>query len=257
MAAPSFFDLTGHVALVTGGNSGIGLGMARGLAEAGADVAIWGTNEAKNDDAVAELKPFGTRVVALQCDVGDDAAVDSAFAQTVGALGKVDSCFVNAGVPGGGSAFIDMTTDDWRRVMRVNSDGAFFTLRAAARHMVERGEGGSLVGTASLAVLEGQPRGQHYAASKGGLVAMIKACAVELARYDIRANVLLPGWVESAMTAPAFNWDRFRDRVLPRVPMRRWGVPADLAGIAVYLASPASGYHTGDTFLIDGGYSIF
>jgi NAD(P)-dependent dehydrogenase (short-subunit alcohol dehydrogenase family) len=257
----NLFDLTGHVALVTGGNSGIGLGMARGLVQAGADVAIWGTNEAKNEAAAAELDELasaaGSRVFALRCDVGDDEEVDAAFAATVDALGKVDSCFANAGVPGGGSGFIDMSTDEWRRVMRVNMDGAFFTLRAAARHMVERGGGGSLVGTASLAVLEGQPRGQHYAASKGGLVAMIKACAVELARYGIRANALLPGGIDTPMDSPALNWDRFRDRVLPRVPLRRWGVPDDLAGIAVYLASPASGYHTGDSFLIDGGYAIF
>ena len=258
--ASNLFDLTGHVALVTGGNSGIGLGMARGLVEAGADVAIWGTNEAKNAAALAELEDAAsgeTRAIALRCDVGDDEEVDTAFAATLDSLGKVDSCFANAGVPGGAASFIGMSTDEWRRVMRVNMDGAFFTLRAAAKHMVERGEGGSLVGTASLAVVEGQPRGQHYAASKGGLVAMIKACAVELARYGIRANALLPGWIETPMASPALNWDRFRDRVLPRVPARRWGVPSDLAGIAVYLASSASGYHTGDSFLIDGGYAIF
>src|SRR3954464_1469989 len=257
----NLFDLTGHVALVTGGNSGIGLGMARGLVQAGADVAIWGTNEAKNEAAAAELDELasaaGSRVFALRCGVGDDEEGDAAFAATVDALGRVDSCFANAGVPGGGSGFIDMTTEEWRRVMRVNMDGAFFTLRAAARHMVERGEGGSLVGTASLAVLQGQPRGQHYAASKGGLVAMIKACAVELARYGIRANALLPGWIETPMASPALNWDRFRDRVLPRVRVGGGCFPADLAGIAVYLASPASAYHTGDSFLIDGGYAIF
>jgi NAD(P)-dependent dehydrogenase (short-subunit alcohol dehydrogenase family) len=253
----ALFDLSGHVALVTGGNSGIGLGMATGLAEAGADIAIWGTNEAKNEAAAKQLEALGTRVAAFRCDVGDEQQVEQAFAATLDRLGKVDSCFANAGVGGAAPSFLEMTADEWHRVLRVNLDGVFYTTRAAARHMVERGDGGSLVGIASLAAVEGQPRGQHYAATKGGVISFMKACAVELARHGIRANTILPGWIDTPMAAPALHWDRFKEKVLPRVPARRWGEPSDFAAIAVYLASPATGYHTGDTFLIDGGYSIF
>ncbi len=251
------FDLSGKVALVTGGNSGIGLGMARALALAGADVAIWGTNEEKNAKADAELKALGTNVVAVRCDVGDEEQVVSAFADTLAALGKVDACFANAGTAGFAPSFMEMPLEEWRRVMRINLEGAFLTLREASRHMVKRGEGGSLVATSSLAAVEGQAKGQHYAATKGGIISMMKAIAVELARNEIRANTILPGWIETPMASPALNWDRFRDKVLPRVPARRWGVPDDFGGIAVYLASSASAYHTGDTFMIDGGYSIF
>ena len=254
---PGPFDLTGHVALVTGGNSGIGLGMADALAEAGADVAVWGTDEAKNAAAAERLGAHGTKVVALRCDVGDEAEVEAAFAATLEALGRVDSCFANAGVGGAAPSFLEMTLSEWRRVMRVNSEGAFLTLRAAVRHMVERGGGGSLVGVASLAAIEGQARGQHYAATKGGMISMMKAIAVEFARHGVRANTILPGWIDTPMAAPALNRDRFRDRVLPRVPARRWGVPADFGPVAVYLASPASAYHSGDTLVIDGGYAIF
>jgi hypothetical protein len=152
---------------------------------------------------------------------------------------------------------MEMSTEEWKRVTRINLDGAFFTLRAAARHMVGHGQGGSLAVTASLAAISGQPRGEHYAASKGGVISMMRALAVELARHRIRANAILPGWIETAMTEKALHWDKFVEKVLPRVPLRRWGVPADFGAIAVYLASDASGYHTGDTFLIDGGYSLF
>lgn len=256
MAHPAF-DLTGKVALITGGNSGIGLGMAEGLAKAGADVCIWGTKEDKNAAARKQLEQHGRRSVALQCDVGDEQAVEKAFAETVRQLGRVDACFANAGVPPLAPSFAQMTSEEWRRVMRVNLDGAFFTFRAAVRHMVERGGGGSLVDTSSLSSTEGQARGQHYASTKGGLVSMIKAIAVEYARNGIRANAIVPGWVETGMTSPLFNVDRFRDKVLPRVPLRRWGTGADFEGIAVYLASDASAYHTGDVFVIDGGYAIF
>ncbi|MDQ1438315.1 MAG: hypothetical protein QOK43_1944 [Acidimicrobiaceae bacterium] len=251
------FDLTGRVALVTGGNGGIGLGMASALAAAGADVAVWGTNEDKNDAAVAALAEHGTRVAAFVCDVGDEAAVESAFAATVEAFGRVDTCVANAGVGGGGASFVDLSMDEWRRVMRVNMEGAFLTLRAAARHMVERGQGGSLIGVASLAAIEGAARNEHYAATKGGLTSMMRGLAVELARHRIRANSVLPGWIETAMTEGAFGNERFTEKVLPRVPLRRWGTPADFGGVAVYLASDASGYHTGDSFVIDGGYAVF
>jgi NAD(P)-dependent dehydrogenase (short-subunit alcohol dehydrogenase family) len=253
------FDLTGKVALVTGGNGGIGLGMARAVAEAGADVAIWGTNAGKNAAAKAELEKTGRKVLALQCDVSNEKAVESAFAETLKVLGRVDGCFANAGVAGLGktSSFTQMTAEEWHRVLKVNLDGAFYTFRVAARHMVERGGDGVLVGTASLAAIEGAARNEHYAATKGGLISMIRALAVEFARHGVRANAILPGWIETDMTANAISNEKFAGNVLPRIPMRRWGTGADFGGIAVYLMSSASAYHTGDTFLIDGGYALF
>jgi NAD(P)-dependent dehydrogenase (short-subunit alcohol dehydrogenase family) len=253
------FDLTGKTAIVTGGNSGIGLGMAEALAQAGATVCIWGTNKDKNAAALARLKALGGKALALHCDVGEESQVEACFAETAKVLGPVHACFANAGVSGrsGNESFTSMSAEEWKRVTRVNLDGAFYTLRAAARHMVGHGKGGALVGTASLAAISGQPRGEHYAATKGGLISMIRALAVEFARNGIRANAILPGWIETAMTEKALNWDKFRDKVLPRVPVRRWGKPEDFGAIAVYLVSDASSYHTGDTFLIDGGYSLF
>ncbi len=253
------FDLSGKVALVTGGNGGIGLGMAEALAAAGAEVCIWGTNEDKNREAAARLEAQGRRVLALVCDVADETAVEACFAETLDRLGRVDACFANAGVSGraGVTSFVELSTEEWRRVTGINLDGAFFTFRAAARHMIERGGGGSLVGTASLAAIEGAPRNQHYAATKGGLISMIKGLAVELARHQVRANAILPGWIETRMTETLLGQERFRDAVLPRVPARRWGGPADFGAIAVYLASDASAYHTGDSIVIDGGYTVF
>jgi NAD(P)-dependent dehydrogenase (short-subunit alcohol dehydrogenase family) len=252
------FDLTGKVALITGGNSGIGLGMARALAEAGADIAIWGTNPTKNATAKAKLDGTGRKVFALQCDVGDEQAVEHAFASTIDLLGRVDGCFANAGVSGrGGRSFLEMTSEEWHRVTRINLDGAFYTFRAAAKHMVERGGDGVLVGTASLAAIEAAPRSEHYAATKGGMISMVRAMSVEFARHAIRAHAILPGWIDTNMTANAVNTEGFQKKVLPRVPMRRWGTGDDFGGIAVYLMSNASRYHTGDTFVIDGGYSLF
>lgn len=257
--ASRVFDLGGKVALITGGNSGIGLGMAEGLAAAGAAVCIWGTNEEKNAVAAKKLGEHGGRVLALRCDVSDEAAVERSFADTLKALGRVDACFANAGVSGraGNQPFTEMSTEEWRRVMSVNLDGVFFTLRAAARHMTSREGGGSLVVTSSLAAISGQARGEHYAATKGAVIAMMKALAVEFARHGVRANAILPGWIDTPMTERTLRWDRFVEKVLPRVPVRRWGTGEDFAGIAVYLVSDASGYHTGDTFIIDGAYSIF
>jgi len=252
------FDLSGKVALITGGNSGIGLGMARAIAEAGADVAIWGTNADKNKAAAAALAASGRRVLALECDVAEEAAVEAAMAATLKALGRIDGCFANAGVSGRGSqSFLELTAQEWHRVLKVNLDGAFYTFRAAARHMIARGGGGALVGTASLAAIEGAARNEHYAATKGGLISMLRALAVELARHGIRANAILPGWIETDMTATAIANPKFSGNVLPRIPMRRWGSGDDFGGIAVYLMSDASRYHTGDTFLIDGGYALF
>jgi NAD(P)-dependent dehydrogenase (short-subunit alcohol dehydrogenase family) len=251
------FVLTGKVALVTGGNSGIGLGMANALAAHGADVAIWGTNAAKNATARQQLAAHGHRVIDLLCDVGDEAAVEAAFAETVASLGRVDACFANAGVASKAPSFLEMTAEEWHRVMRVNLDGAFYTLKAATRHIVERGGGGSLVVTTSGSAYQGQPRGQSYGASKAAVIALANAIGVEHARHGIRANAVLPGWIESEMTAPLVGWDKFNERVIGRVPLRRWGTGADFGGIAVYLASDASSFHTGDVFVIDGGYLVY
>jgi NAD(P)-dependent dehydrogenase (short-subunit alcohol dehydrogenase family) len=252
----AMFDLRGRTALVTGGNSGIGLGMADALAAAGASVAIWGTNAARNDEAVAHLRRHGGEVHGFVCDVGDEEAVERAFAATVEALGGVDACLANAGVGGAGQPFVEMTLAEWRRVLRVNLDGAFLTLRAATRHLVARG-GGSLVAVTSGSAYQGQARGQHYGASKAGLIALVRAIAVEHARDGIRANLVMPGWVATPMTGPLQGWAKFEERVIGRTPIRRWGRPEDFGGIAVYLASDASRWHTGDVITIDGGYNVF
>ena len=254
------FDLTGKAAVVTGGNGGIGLGMAEGLAAAGADVAIWGRNADKNAAALERLKAHGTRVEALDVDVADEQAVVDAMAESLSRLGRIDSCIANAGV-GGGAPLIEQTTEQWRKVTAVNLDAVFWTFREAARHMVARAEegdkGGSLLVTSSVSAIHGAPQNQAYAATKAGVLAMVRGTAVELARHGIRANAILPGWIATEMTERLQNWDAFNDKAIGRVPMRRWGEGEDFAGMAVYFASDASKFHTGDSVVIDGGYSIF
>jgi NAD(P)-dependent dehydrogenase (short-subunit alcohol dehydrogenase family) len=255
------FDLSGKVALVTGGNGGIGLGMADAIAQSGADVAIWGTNEDKNKKAAEQLRAHGVKVYTRKVDVSDEAQVVDGIGATVKELGRIDAVFANAGVGFGAPSFIEMSTEVYRKTLAVNLDGVFWTLRESARHMVERAKsgdaGGSLVGIASLAAIEGAARNEAYAATKGGVISMIKSIAVEHARYGMRANAILPGWIATDMTAQAQAAPAFAEKVIPRVPARRWGEPADFGGVAVYLTSDASTYHSGDTFVIDGGYAIF
>ena len=250
------FNLSGKVALVTGGNSGIGLGMAKGLAESGADVCIWGTNIEKNERSQKELNSIGIKAHAIRCDVSSEDQVETAFQETLKIFGKVDSCFANAGA-GGGAPFHEFPTDLWRKVMGINLDGTFFTFRAASKHMIERGEGGRLVGTSSTSAIHGAARNEAYASTKGAMLAMVRGLAVEMARYGITANSIIPGWIETAMTSARVGDERFEDRVMKRVPIRRWGTPEDFAGIAVYLASDASSYQTGEEFVVDGGYTRF
>ena len=254
------FDLTGKATVITGGNGGIGLGMAEGLAAAGADIAIWGRNADKNAAALERLKALGTRVEALEVDVADEQAVVDAMAESLSRLGRIDSCIANAGV-GGGAPLIEQTTEQWRKVTAVNLDAVFWTFREAGKHMVARAEsgdkGGSLLVTSSVSAIHGAPQNQAYAATKAGVLAMVRGTAVELARYGIRANAVLPGWIATDMTERLQNWDAFNEKAIGRVPMRRWGEGEDFAGIAVYFASDASRFHTGDSVVIDGGYSIF
>lgn len=259
--AKSDFDLSGKVALVTGGNGGIGLGMAEGLARAGCDLVIWGSNAQKNAAAEARLKALGVRVLAQRCDVSSETEVAGAFADALRQMGRIDGCFANAGVSQASAPLHELSTAEWKRVLSVNLDGAFYTLRAAAQHMVQRAKagdpGGRLVGMASTAAIHGAARATAYAATKGGLIAVIRALAVEMARYQVTANAILPGWIETDMTAAGVADARFAGAVLPRIPMRRWGDARDFSGIAAYLMSDASSYHTGDSLVVDGAYTIF
>lgn len=251
------FDLSGKTALVTGGNRGIGLGMADALARAGASLVIWGSNPERNETARQKLAERGADVLAQQVDVSDEDAVTRAFGEAVDAMGRIDSVFANAGVGAGAPSFMEFDTETYRKVLSVNLDGMFFTLREASRHMSAREGDGSLVGIASLAAIEGAARNQAYAATKGAVISMIRSCAVELARYGVRANAVLPGWIATEMTEPLQGHDKFEQKVIPRIPARRWGQPEDFGGIAVYLASDASRYHSGDTLVVDGGYAVF
>lgn len=256
------FDLTGKVCVITGGNGGIGLGMAEALAQAGANLSVWGTNAGKNAAAQEKLAAYGTKVTALTVDVSDEAAVTKAMAETHEEFGRIDQAIANAGIGLGVDSFLNLTGEQMRKLFSVNIDGVLFTLREAARYMVPRCEagdaGGSLVGVASLAAIEGAKANQHYAASKGAVVSTMKSCAVEFGRYGITANSVLPGWIATDMTQGAQDREIFTKKVISRVPVgRRWGEPEEFGGVAVYLASSASKYHTGDSFVIDGGYSVF
>ncbi len=249
------FNLSEKTCVVTGGNSGIGRGIAEALAEAGAQVAIWGRNDQRNAETVSTLQARGAEAIALGVDVADESAVIEAFAATIDAFGKVDSVFANAGLGAGSTRFHEMSTESWRRMFGVNMEGVFWTFREALKHMQPRGEG-SLIVTSSISADVGYARGEDYAATKAAVRALIRGIAAEYGRYGIRANAIAPGWVVTGMTDEFIEGDAFAGKVLPRIPAGRFGRPDDFSGIAVYLASDASAWHTGDTITIDGGYLL-
>ncbi len=257
----NLFDLRGRVALVTGGNGGIGLGMAEGLARAGADVEIWGTNREKNAHAVERLQAHGTRIGARIVDVSKEENVVTAMAEAVSALGRIDACFANAGISNIWKSFLDIGGADYRRLMAINVDGMMWTMREACRHMQARAEagdpGGSIVAVSSMVATQGAARNQDYAASKAAVLGFVRGIAVEFARHGVRANAIEPGWVATELTAPLQANEKFTQNAIGRVPQRRWGQIEEFAGIAIYLASDASSFHNGDCIRIDGGYSVF
>lgn len=261
MSGRSLFDLTGRRAVVTGGGSGIGLGMARALAEHGAAVSLWGRNLDKVRSAAEGLAAAGAVAHAQQVDVSDEVMVVDGVAEAVRLLGGLDVAVVNAGIGLPPAGLLDVAAGDYRAVMETNLDGAFWTVREAARVMVEQARagrpGGSIIVVASLAAVEGAGRNHAYGMAKAGLTALVRSAAVDLARHGVRVNAVLPGWIATEMTAEAQASQLMTDKVISRVPFRRWGTPDEIGGIAVYLAGDASSYQTGSTILIDGGYSIF
>lgn len=259
--APHPMDLAGRVAIVTGGNRGIGLGMATGLAAAGCNVAIWGRDPEQNRHAVAHCAASRGEVAAFHCDVTSSGSVEKALAETIERFGRVDGLFANAGIGGGGrTPFLEQTDEDWAHMINVNLLGAKRALVPIIRRMVEQSAlgqgGGRVVVTSSVAANLGTAFNQHYAATKAGLVALARAIAVEFGRHGITANALLPGYVQTEMIGNLLENEKFLSRVKPRLPLRRLGRADEFAGIAIYLMSGLSSYHTGDSITIDGGFSI-
>ena len=248
--------LAGLTAVVTGGNSGLGFGLARGLGAAGARVVLWARNEEHNRAAVEALARQDVDATAVTCDVTVEDDVAAALATTVAHAGRVDCLVANAGIAAR-ARLVDTTLEDWQRVLRTNLDGTFLTTRAAAQHMIGRGGGGSLVVVASLAARYGAAEQLAYATSKTGLVGLTRTLAVELARHRIRCNALLPGWTETPMNEELRRSATFVRATVQRTPVRRWAQPDDFHEIAAFLADPSLTYHTGDEVLVDGGYSVF
>ena len=249
------FDLRGKVALVTGGNGGIGLGIARGLAGAGASVALVGRNAAKSTAAAAALAAeTGADVAPIAADVSTEPAVADLIAAVLGRFGRLDVLVNNAGInirkpPQA------MTLDEWRQVQDTNLTGPFLLSRAAYPAFRDVG-GGKIINIASINAVFGSPYGAAYAASKGGMVQLTKSLALAWARDNIQVNAILPGWFDTEMTEQArAQVDGLNDRVLARVPVGRWGRPDELAGTAVWLASRGSDFVTGTTITVDGGFS--
>jgi len=249
-------DLSGRVVVVTGGNGGLGLGMAVGLARAGAAVAVWARNEERNRAAVETLRNEGVAAEAMRCDTAREQDVEQAMSVTLDRFGHVDSLFANAGVHSA-ARVVDQTLDDWQRMMRINLDGSFLCTRAAARHFTERGEGGSLVIVSSTIARYGGVGQAAYATSKTGLLGLMRTLAVELARYRVRCNALIPGWTETGMNESLRSDPRFMDATTARTPVRRWATPEEFHVIAAYLADPTLTFHTGNEVVVDGGYTVF
>ena len=251
----NLFDLSGKVAIVTGGNGGIGLGMARGLAEAGAAIAVVGRNEAKSAVAAAELKARGAKTIAVTADVTDRAAVADMVARTLRELGRIDILVNNAGINIRKPPHA-LDPAEWDAVIRTNLTSAFLCSQAVHPAMKQAG-GGKIINIGSMMSIFGASFAPAYAASKGGIVQFTRSCAVGWAADHIQANAILPGWIDTDLTRRAREEvDGLHDKVLARTPAARWGAIDDFAGIAVFLASPASNFVTGAAIPVDGGFSV-
>jgi 2-dehydro-3-deoxy-D-gluconate 5-dehydrogenase len=249
------FDLSGKVALVTGGNGGIGLGMATGLAQAGATVVLAGRNAAKSAAAVESLRAQDHLADAIEADVTGERDVAALFQEVMLRHGRLDILVNNAGTTVRKPAH-QLSLDEWNQVMDTNLTSAFLCSRAAHALMKEGG-GGKIINIGSMLSIFGAPYAPAYGASKGGIVQFTRSIATGWAPDNIQANAVLPGWIDTELTRGAREQvTGLNERVLARTPAGRWGLPADLAGVAVFLASSASDFITGTAIPVDGGYSV-
>ena len=248
------FDLKGRVAIVTGGNGGIGLGMARGLAAAGASVVVAARDEGKSNEALRELKALGVEARALGVDVADEPSVEAMIAETAAWRGRLDILVNNAGINIRKPAH-EVSLEEWRQVLDINLTGTFLCSRSAYPHMKAAG-GGKIVNVGSMLSIFGASFAPAYGASKGGVVQLTKSLAVAWAADNIQVNAVLPGWVDTDLTRRGrMEIPGLDERVLAGTPAGRWGRTDDFAGIAVFLASAASDFLTGTAIPLDGGYA--
>lgn len=261
--AKGLFDCTGKVTLVTGGNGGIGLGFAMGIAKQGGDIAIWARNAEKNAAAKAELLEAGAGwVETYQVDVSTEQAIIDGYRQLMQDFGRIDCVFANSGASPRYNSVFDMPTQHWNDFQSVALHGAFFTLREAARHMKARAEagepGGSLVACGSLSLFQGLPGKMEYAASKSAVAGVIRCLAAEMGEFNVRANVVAPGLIITPMMGPADGpaVKYLEGQYSPITPLKRVGYPGDFEGIGAFLCSDASSFITGETIKVDGGYMI-
>jgi 2-deoxy-D-gluconate 3-dehydrogenase len=248
-------ELKGRVAVVTGGNGGIGLGMARGMGAAGATIVVAGRNAEKSRRAVAELGALGAEAAAIEVDVADEASVNALVRAAVDRFGRLDILVNNAGM-NIRKPVHELSLAEWRQVLDTNLTSAFLLSRAVYPIMKKNG-GGKIINIGSMMSIFGASFAPAYAASKGGIVQLTKATATAWARDNIQVNAVLPGWIDTELTTNARREVAgLHERVLARTPASRWGVPDDLSGIAVFLGGPASDFVTGTAIAVDGGYSI-
>jgi 2-dehydro-3-deoxy-D-gluconate 5-dehydrogenase len=249
------FDLTDRVAIVTGGNGGIGLGMARGLASAGAQVVVAGRNRDKSLRAAAELEVLGRAgALAIEVDVTDEASVAALIAQTESRCGRLDILINNAGINIRKPPH-EVSLAEWHKVLETNLTSAYLCSHAA--YPLLRRAGGKIINVGSIMSIFATSFSPAYAASKGGILQLTKACAAAWARDNIQVNAILPGWIDTELTeGTRRDVPGWHESVVKRTPAGRWGAIDDLRGVAVFLAAPASDFVTGAAITVDGGYSI-
>ena len=254
MQTPQLFDLAGRVAVVTGGNGGIGRGIALGLAGAGASVAVLGRNEQKNQQVLSELKAIGVPCTAVKIDVTDRAALEPALRGIESKLGSIDILVNNAGNVSLSGGVLNETAEDWDNVIETQLNAVFLLSKLAAKSMMSR-RSGKIINIGSMYSFFGSGLIPSYSAAKGAIVQLTKSMAIEFAPHNIQVNAIAPGWIETDMTAPVKSMP-LNAEILSRTPAGRWGQPAEVAGTAVFLASRASNFVTGTTIPVDGGYAI-